>query len=154
MVLLWKICETVFKVGLTTVFFYTVVISPTLLETVRGKRFIEKKLTMHVHCECLLFSKKVKVKHFYFTTVTAKLEACICWPLTFRYYPQLSWYLFTQLGEPKHVDFRENLLKALTQVTSGVSVDSNPRLVDSQPATLTTRPLRSIYKVDCWRCIK
>ena len=72
---------------------------------------------------------KVNGKHFYFTTVTAKLEL-VGWPLTFRYYPQLSWYLLIRLGELEHVDFKENMFKALTQVKSGVRVNSNPRPVD------------------------
>ena len=48
-----------------------------------------------------------------------------------------------RLGELEHVDFKENLVKAFTQVTSVASVDSNPQPADSQSATLTTRPLRS-----------
>ena len=50
---------------------------------------------------------------------------------------------YTAIGEPEHFDFRESLFKALTQVTSGTSVDSNPRLVDPQSATLTTRSVLS-----------
>ena len=46
-----------------------------------------------------------------------------------------------RVDEPEHVDFKENLFKALTQVTSGTNVDSNPRLVDPQSTMLTTRPL-------------
>ena len=57
----------------------------------------------------------VKGKALFFTTVTAKLEACL---LTFDlwYYPQLTWYLILWLGEPEHIDFKVNLLRALTQV--------------------------------------
>ncbi len=52
-------------------------------------------------------------------------------------------YSKKKLGEPEHVDSKENLFNALTQVTNGASVDLNPRPVDLQSATLTTRPLRS-----------
>ena len=52
--------------------------------------------------------------------------------------------IYIQLGEPKYVDFKENLFKVLTQVTSGVNVDSNLRPVNSQSATLTTRPLLTL----------
>ena len=49
----------------------------------------------------------------------------MCQPLTIQYYRQLSWYLFIQQGAPEHVDFKENLPKALTLFTNGASIKSN-----------------------------
>ena len=51
---------------------------------------------------------------------------------------QLGWYSFIRLGEPELVDF-----KTRTQFTDDASLNSNPRPVDLQFATLNTRPTRS-----------
>ena len=57
------------------------------------------------------------LEHFYITSVTDKLEACTQAVDLSVLPPAISWYLLIRLGEPEHVDFKENLFKALTQVT-------------------------------------
>ena len=73
-----------------------------------------------------------------------QLEACML-AVDFLILPpaKLMGYLLIRLREPEHVDCKENLFKALTQVTSAASVDSNPRSVDPQSATLTIQLLCS-----------
>ena len=78
--------------------------------------------------------------------VTAKLEACML-AVDLSVLPSAKLVpILIQLGELEHVDFKEYLFlfKTLTQVKSGASVDLNPRPIDLQFATLTTRPLCSI----------
>ena len=72
----------------------------------------------HIIWHILLTSYKVqyvikvkqKVKHFYFITVTtAKLRAyMLAVEFSELLPPPLSWYLLKRVGEPEHVDFKEN----------------------------------------------
>ena len=62
--------------------------------------------------------------------VIVKLEAC-AQAVDLSVLPPAKLTLLIQPGEPKHADFKENLFKALTQVTSSDSMDSNPRPIRS-----------------------